>query len=75
MSYCKDHSDAKSAPTSAPGWAPDTYLLQFGYPPARRRAAPDRRADVRPARGATLTTTGAALRSLWCRRRQPAPCH
>jgi hypothetical protein len=41
----------------------------------RRVAAPDRRADVRPARGATLTTTGAALRSLWCRRRQPAPCH
>jgi hypothetical protein len=50
MSYCKDGNDANSAWTSAPGWTRDTYLLQLGYPPVRRRAAPDRRAGARPAR-------------------------
>jgi hypothetical protein len=38
------------------------YLLQLGFSPVRRRAAVDRRADGRPARGAMLATAGAALR-------------
>ncbi|HEX2702366.1 MAG TPA: hypothetical protein VHM72_02905 [Solirubrobacteraceae bacterium] len=49
MSYRKDHSDAKSAPTSVPGWAPNTYLLELGHSPVRRRAAP--RQTVVPASG------------------------
>jgi hypothetical protein len=50
---------------------------------ARRLLAPARvLAGASPRRGrrlcglrATLTTTGSALRSLWCPRRQRAPCH